>query len=523
MPNRQRSRLVVRTATISDIPVIRKLTIKAYPKQIPYSQDELRGQINNFPAGQLLVEFENQIVGYCATVCLPEAQVMAPHTWAEITGNGYGSTHDADGDYLYGYEICVDPEFRGLRIGQRLYSERKALCKKLGLKGIVFGGRLPGLKRRFKQVGSAKAYAEKVKNKELRDSVLTFQLNNGYELLGVLPGYMPGDVQSMDYAAHLIWRNPEQKHREPVVEDSHVHLQLPTTVRIATVQYLQRSIRSFDDFRKIVTYFVKEMSDCRCDFVVFPELFTVQLLSIENEPLKHYDAIRRLADVYTEDFRTLMSELAVRHNINIIAGSHPTRAGEELHNIGYVYLRDGSEYRQPKIHPTPGEKHWWNIRGGNSLNAIETDCGPIGVLVCYDSEFPELGRHLANQGIHMLFVPYSTEDRNGHLRVRYSAHARAIENQVYVTTSGNTGNLPRVHAMDIHYAQSAIITPCDFPFARDGIAADTTPNVEMVAIGDVRLDVLKEARASGTVQNLLDRRHDLYRVQWKAGSVQEQG
>lgn len=515
MPKRQDSRLVVRTAQIRDIDVIQALTVRAYPKQIPYSRDELRGQINNFPAGQLVAEYEGQIVGYCATICLPESRVMAPHTWAEITGNGYGSTHDADGDYLYGYEICVHPDFRGLRLGQRLYKERQALCRKLDLKGIVFGGRLPGLKRRMKQVGSADAYVEKVRNKELRDSVLTFQLNNGYELLGVLPNYMPGDVQSMDYAAHLIWRNPEQQHRANVSEESHVHLQMPNTVRVATVQYLQRSIRSFDEFREIVTYFVREMADCRCDFVVFPELFTVQLLSIENEPLKHYEAIRRLADVYTEDFRNLMSELAVRHNINIIAGSHPTRVDADLQNIGYVYLRDGSEYQQPKIHPTPGEKRWWNIRGGSSLNAIETDCGPIGVLVCYDSEFPELGRHLADQGIHMLFVPYSTEDRNGHLRVRYSAHARAIENQIYVVTAGNTGNLPRVHAMDIHYAQSAIISPCDFPFAREGILADTTPNVEMVAIGDMRLDVLHEARSNGTVQNLLDRRHDLYRVQWK--------
>lgn len=515
MPSRQRSRLVVRTAKISDISVIRQLTVKAYPKQTPYTKDELRGQINNFPEGQLVAEYEGQIVGYCATIRLPEARVLAQHTWAEITGNGYGSTHDPDGDTLYGYEICVDPEFRGLRIGQRLYRERQALCRKLELKGIVFGGRLPGLKRRFKKVGSAQAYVDKVANKELRDSVLTFQLNNGYELLGILPNYMPGDVSSMDYAAHLIWRNPELLDRDTVIEDSHVHLHMPSTVRIATVQYLQRRISSFDEFRDIVTYFVCEMADCRCDFVVFPELFTVQLLSIENEPLKHYDAIRQLADVYTENFRQLMSELALKHNINIIAGSHPTRVGEELQNIGYIYLRDGSEYRQPKIHPTPGERHWWDIRGGHSVNAIESDCGPIGVLVCYDSEFPELGRHLANQGIQMLFVPFSTEDRNGYLRVRYCAHARAIENQVYVTTSGNTGNLPRVHAMDIHYAQSAIISPCDFPFARDGIVADTTPNVEMVAIGDVRLDVLRESRTGGTVQNLLDRRHDLYRVQWR--------
>lgn len=513
MPSQSRSRLIVRTAKLSDIPAINGVVQRTYPNLDDYTFDELRGQINNFPEGQLVAVYEDQVVGYCATLCLPEDQVMRPHTWARITGNGYGSTHDIDGDYLYGYEICVDPEARGLRIGQRLYREREALCMKLGLKGIVFSGRLPGLKRRYKKYGSAEAYVEAVQNKEIRDSVLSFQLNQGYELLGVMPNYLPPDEASMGYGAHLLWRNPEYKYREDVVGDSHVHLQRPATVRIATVQYGQRAIDSFDEFAQIVTYFVQETADAKADFVVFPELFTVQLLSIKNEELRHRAAIQRLAD-FVDEFRELMASLAVKFNINIIAGSHPTRVGDDLQNIAYIYLRDGSEYQQPKIHPTPGERHYWNIVGGDSLNAIETDCGPIGVLVCYDSEFPELCRHLADQGVNMLFVPFSTEDRNGHLRVRYSAHARAVENQIYVATAGNVGNLPRIHAMDLHYGQSAIITPCDFAFARDGIAADTTPNVEMVAIADVRLDVLQDARTTGSVQNMLDRRHDLYHVQW---------
>ena len=137
------------------------------------------------------------------------------------------------------------------------------------------------------------------------------------------------------------------------------------------------------------------------------------------------------------------------------------------------------------------------------------------MLICYDSEFPELARHLVDQGADILFVPYSTEERQGHLRVRYSCHARAIENQIYVATAGNVGNLPRVQNMDIHYAQSAILTPCDFPFARDGIAAETTPNSEMLAFADLNLDQLRSARQYGTVQNLKDRRHDLYGVTWR--------
>lgn len=511
---KSRSRLIVRTARLSDIPAINRVVQRAFPRMEDYTYDELRGQINNFPAGQLVAVYEDRIVGYCATICLPERQVMRRHTWTGITGNGYGSTHDIDGDYLYGYEICVDPEARGLRIGQRLYREREALAIKLDLKGIVFVGRIPGLRRRFKQYGSARAYVDAVINRSIRDRVLTFQMNQGYEFLGLMPGYLPDDKDSMGYGAHMVWHNPEYKYREDVVGDSHVHLQRSNTVRIASVQYLQRSIQNFEEFAQIVTYYVRETADAKADFVLFPELFTVQLLSLKDENLESHDSIQQLA-TYLDRYRRLMADLAIRFNINIIAGSHPTWVDDELQNMAYIYLRDGSEYMQPKIHPTPYEREDWNIVGGHSLNAIETDCGPIGVLVCYDSEFPELSRHLADQGINILFVPFSTENRAGHLRVRYCAHARAVENQIHVATAGNIGNLPRIQAMDMHYGQSGIFTPCDYAFARDGIAADTTPNAEMVAIADVRLDTLAEARTSGSVQNMLDRRHDLYRVQWK--------
>jgi predicted amidohydrolase len=137
------------------------------------------------------------------------------------------------------------------------------------------------------------------------------------------------------------------------------------------------------------------------------------------------------------------------------------------------------------------------------------------VMICYDSEFPELARHLTNQGALLLFVPFCTDERRGYLRVRYCCHARAVENQCYVVTSGVVGNIPNVENMDVHYAESAILTPSDFAFARDGVAADTAPNTETIAIADLSLDDLLTSRRSGVVQNLHDRRFDLYRVTWK--------
>ncbi len=505
----KKQKLVVRNAKASDVEALQALSQKIYPNMPPYSVDVLRGQINNFPEGQFVAVYENKIIGYCASIRVTETKAFSKHTWRQITGNGYGSTHIADGEYLYGMEVFVDPDYRGLKIGERLYDARKNLCKRYRLKGIVFGGRLPLLKNRLKTAGSVENYIEYVKNKKMRDPVLSFQFREGFECLGVLENYMESDKDSLGYASHMIWRNP---HLRPETKVSSQHTK--DNIRVATVQYQQRKINSFDDFEQIVTYCVDVVSDYKSDFVLFPELFTLQLLSIENEQIAPEIAIEKLT-AYTPQIKEMFTRLALKYNVNIIAGSHPTKiTNGTIQNISFVCLRDGSVHEQPKIQPTPSERYWWNIQGGDKLSVIDTDCGPIGVLICYDCEFPELSRHLIDQGANILFIPFCTDERQAYLRVRYSAQARAVENQCYVVMSGNVGNLPRVYNMDIQYGQSCILTPCDFYFDRDGIAADTTPNVEMVAFADLRLEHLYRARNSGTVMNVKDRRHDLYSVIW---------
>ena len=513
----QKPTIVVRNAKISDIAGIRKLVASAYPPHMnSYSPDALRGHINHFPQGQFVVVYEQQIVGYCATFKISGEIALAPHTWNQITGYGYASRHDPHGDYLYGMEVCVHPDYRGFRIGNRIYTARKRLCQSEGLKGIVFAGRLPGYGRRIKQYPDVHDYVEAVRKKDIRDPVLSFQLRNQFEIIGVLDNYLEEDKQSQSYAAHLLWQNanvskPTLSHKKSKLAD----IRTQNRVRLSCVQYLQRKVNSFEEFASHVEYFVDVVADYYSDFVLFPELFTLQLLSIENAKLSPEAAILRLTE-YTEPFINLMTSLAVKYNINIIGGSHPTKIDNDdgVYNISYVFLRDGQVHEQYKIHPTPNERYWWNIRGGNEFKTIQTDCGPIAILICYDSEFPELARHAVNQGAKILFVPFCTDERQSFMRVRYCAQARAIENQCYVVMAGNVGNLPGVENMDIQYAQSAILTPCDFPFARDGIAADSTPNVEMVAFADLSLHDLDNARSQGTVLNLKDRRHDLYSVKW---------
>jgi predicted amidohydrolase/GNAT superfamily N-acetyltransferase len=510
----QRPSLILRNARASDAPRVARLSEKVYGASQAYSLEMIRGQVTNFPEGQFVAEYEGQIVGYCATFIVHEELALASHKWEEITGHGFASRHDPAGEWLYGMEMFIDPDYRSLRIGQRLYNERKKLCQYRRLKGVVFGGRLPGLARRYRRLGSPEAYVEEVQAKRIRDSVLSRLLRNGFELLGILRDYLPEDTESLGHAAHLAWRNP-QVAQESKGDRSEKTNRLPDTVRMATVQYELRRVSSFAQFQQFVEYFVDVVADYGADFVTFPELFTLQLLSLEEEPLSPATSIDYLTG-YTERFKEFMSDLSVRYNVNIVGGSHPTKVeGGQTQNICYVFLRDGSIHEQPKIHPTPNERYWWNISGGSRLSSITTDCGPIGVMICYDAEFPELARHLTNQGAKIMFIPFCTDERQSYLRVRYCAQSRAVENQCYVVMSGNCGNLPRVENLDIQYAQSCILTPCDFGFARDGIAADTTPNTEMVSFADLRPETLTTARNQGTVTNLKDRRFDLYAVRWK--------
>ncbi len=513
----QQSKLVIRNATAKDVQGIFELTHKVYSDSgmEGYSKSAIRGQINHFSKGQFVATVDNTVVGYCATFRVSGKIALKHHTWVDITGNGFASRHDINGDWLYGMEVCVDSNYRGYRIGQRLYNERKRLCQLHNLSGIVFVGRLPTLAKRLKKFGSVEEYVEQISQKKAQDPVLSFQLRNGFEVLGIIPHYLESDTQSLGHGIHLIWRNPKAPEKQEPGDKKNYGQRLPDTVRVGTVQYMQRKVESFDDFLRYVEYFIDVVADYKGDFVVFPELFTLQLLSIESQKLSPSESIEALTK-YTPSLKKALREFALSYNINIIGGSHPTRVDSgRIENISYIFLRDGQIFEQPKIHPTPNEAYWWNIEGGDSLQTINTDCGPIGVLICYDSEFPELARHLADQGAQIIFVPFCTDERQSYLRVRYCCQARAVENQLFVVMSGNVGNLPNVANMDIQYAQSCVLTPCDFPFARDGIAADTTPNVETVAFADLRPETLLLARNSGTVMNMKDRRHDLYRVQWK--------
>ncbi len=467
---------------------------------------KFKAQLSMFPEGQICIEDHGKVVAAAFSLIVDYDKFGDRHTYEEITGDAYLTTHDPMGDVLYGAEVVVHPDYQGMRLGRRLYEARKELCQSLNLKSIVAGGRIPNYQYHAKDLSPQK-YIERVKKKEIYDPILTFQLSNEFEVKRVLTNYLPEDTESKGYATLLEWTNLYyDKQKTPLFGA------VKTSARIGCVQWQMRTTKSVDELIQQVEFFIDALSDYQCDLALLPEFFNAPLMGIENHQ-NSIDSIKALAE-FSEELIEAISRLAVSYNINIIAGSIPVMENNELYNVSYFCRRDGTLESQYKIHPTPYEKRAWIMQGGNNLNVFDTDFGKIGILICYDIEFPELARIQSEEGMQLLFVPFWTDTKNAYLRVRCCAHARAIENECYVVIAGSVGNLPKVDGADIQYAQSAVFSPSDFSFPHDAIMAETTPNTEMTLIVDLDLEKLSKLRNEGSVRNYLDRRRDLYRTQW---------
>lgn len=274
-------------------------------------------------------------------------------------------------------------------------------------------------------------------------------------------------------------------------------------LRVASIQYLVRPVESFDEFAAQVTGLIEAAAEYHCKLVVFPEYFTLQLLTIGADTRDMPQQIRSLSD-YVPQFVELFTKLAVEHDMVIVGGSIPVAEGDDLFNDCYVFSPDGIVGVQGKLHMTRFEREDWNVRGRDELMVFDVPFGRLAVALCYDVEFPEISRAVARAGAHILAVPSCTDDRQGFLRVRYCAHARAVENQLYVIHSATVGSLPSIPAVALNYGQAAILTPSDFAFARDGILAEGQHNQEMMVIGDLDLQRIAESRTNGTVLPLYD-------------------
>ncbi|OWP64618.1 carbon-nitrogen hydrolase [Hymenobacter amundsenii] len=494
----------IRHLRADDYESFKAAMLRAYPQMGSYwRQESITRLLDLFPEGQLVVTVNGEVVAAALAIIVERAKFSDEHTYQQITGDYTFNTHNPAADTLYGIEVFVDPAFRGRRLARRLYEARKELCERLNLRAITFGARIAGY-HEHQSTLSPKEYVQKVKNREIMDPALNFQLANDFHPVRVIRSYLPGDDASGDYALLMEWDNMLYHDRPAQAVAS------KTQVRLGLVQWQMRLYDGLDDLFQQVEYFVDALAAYRADFALFPELFHGPLMAETNE-LSEIDAIRKLSQFSPEILRRF-TQLAVKYHINIITGSMPELVDGQLMNVGYLCRRNGTTERYEKIHVTPNEAKYWALKGGARLQTFDTDSGRVGVLICYDSEFPELARLLADQGMDILFVPFLTDTQTAYSRVRHCSQARAIENECYVAIAGSVGNLPRVKNMDIQYAQSAVFTPCDFAFPNTGVKSEATPNTEMILVTDVDLSILDKVRQQGSVQNLRNRRHDVYKL-----------
>ncbi len=243
-----------------------------------------------------------------------------------------------------------------------------------------------------------KEYIQKVRQREIHDPVLNFQLSNDFHVRKILTNYLDGDEASLEYAALMAWNNIYFQEKELLVNAT------KTVIRLGLVQWQMRHFANLEAFLEQAEYFLDAVSGYQSDFALFPEFFNAPLMAPYNH-LSTADSIRKLAE-FTEPLRERFLEFAISYNVNIITGSMPQiQEDGSLFNVGFLCRRDGTWERYEKVHITPSEKSSWGMVGGNKIKVFDTDCGRVGVLICYDVEFPELPRLLGEQGMQILFVP----------------------------------------------------------------------------------------------------------------------
>lgn len=495
----------LRNLAFEDYKQLKNSMVESYPEMADsyWRSEDIERLLAIFPEGQLVILADGKVVGSALSLIVDEKLVDKRHNYLEVVGNYSFSTHNPFGEILYGIDVFIHPNYRGLRLGRRLYDARKELCEQLNLKSIVFAGRIPNYGQ-YADKMSPKKYIDKIKSKQLHDPVLSFQLSNDFHVLRVIKNYLVGDEDSKEFAVLLEWNNIYYDESPKLINTE------KAVIRLGLIQWQMRSLSNLDALFEQSEFFIDVVSGYGCDFALFPELFTAPLMADYNH-LTEAEAIRELAK-YSDPIRKRFQEFAISYNINIITGSMPYLEGGNLYNVGFLCKRDGTFEMYAKIHVTPNEVQHWGMKGGSEIKTFDTDCGKIGVMICYDVEFPELSRLMADEGMNILFVPFLTDTQNAYTRVKHCSQARAIENECFVAIAGCVGNLPKVNNMDIQYAQSAVFTPSDFAFPSNGIKAEATPNTEMTLIVDVDLDLLKELHEHGSVRILKDRRTDLYEI-----------
>lgn len=269
-------------------------------------------------------------------------------------------------------------------------------------------------------------------------------------------------------------------------------------IKIAAAAYKFDWFDDFDAYRAKLTRWVEAASDC--DLLVFPEYGAMELASLGGKDIAS-DLEASLHEVARAQAArdALHAELAAAHGIHILAASGPVFVGERPFNRAVLFGPDGVIGHQDKQIMTRFEREEWNVVANPGLRVFETPVGRLGILICYDSEFPLLARQLAEAGVEVILTPSCTDTVAGFNRVRIGAMARALESQCVVVHSPTVGSCDWNPAIDENRGRAAIYAPSDGLWPETGILAEGEMDKPGWVKARVDLDRVRESRQDGRV------------------------
>lgn len=272
-------------------------------------------------------------------------------------------------------------------------------------------------------------------------------------------------------------------------------------VRVAAAAYPLDPLNTWADFVGKTRKWVGDAARQGADLLVFPEYGALELAAITNCA---DDLARQKGGVaaFERDLVALFEEHAVFHNVYILAPSLPAKNGSSIVNRAHFFGPSGQLGFQDKQIMTRFEREEWDIRSGQGLRLFQTAIGRVGILICYDSEFPLLGRALVDAGAEIILVPSCTDSLAGYHRVRTGAAARALEGQSVVVHAPTVGEARWSAAADTNVGAAALYGPPDLGFPDDGVLAVGEINQPGWVYADVDLDAIAKVRADGQVLNM---------------------
>lgn len=271
-------------------------------------------------------------------------------------------------------------------------------------------------------------------------------------------------------------------------------------MKIATAAYPLSWFETLQDYDAKIETWVRNAADQGADLLVFPEYAAMELASVSGEAVSGdlHGSIQAVSDRF-DHLVGLHATLAARYGVHILSGSAPVQDGKRVVNRAGLFAPNGKYDFQDKQIMTRFEREEWGVAGGGGLQIFQTELGKIGILICYDSEFPLLGRSFAEAD--MILVPSCTEALAGYWRVRIGAMARALEQQCITVMASLVGDEPRLFAVEENTGMGGIFCPPDKGLPPTGVIAEGVLNTSGWTIADVDLAQIAEVRRDGVVLN----------------------